>query len=94
MPNKVRTARGELIDFDLLRIKQQIAKKPPETEVKTRENFIDKKFQRRLKKINPEKIMVELPDVSVEPTVLETNDTVSEPTVEEKPTKPKKHKEN
>ena len=48
---KVRSARGEMVDFDLLKIKEQIASSPKPTEVKQRENFIDKKLRRRLKKL-------------------------------------------
>lgn len=48
MSNAVKSARGELVDFDLIRIKQQIASAPPTT-VAPRESFIDSKFRRRLK---------------------------------------------
>lgn len=46
----VRSARGTMVNFDLLKIKQQLALAPKTTEVKARENFIDAKFKRRLKK--------------------------------------------
>ena len=48
---KVRSARGVTIDFDELRIKQQLIETPKPTSVKTREEFIDKKLNRRLKKL-------------------------------------------
>jgi hypothetical protein len=51
MGRAVRSARGEKVDFDLLKIKQQIASAPKTTDVKARENFIDQKFKRRLKKL-------------------------------------------
>lgn len=44
----VLSARGERVDFDLLKIKQQIAAAPKTTTVKAREDFIDQKFKRRL----------------------------------------------
>lgn len=44
----VLSARGERVDFDLLKIKQQIASAPKTTTVKAREDFIDQKFKRRL----------------------------------------------
>lgn len=44
----VMSARGERVDFDLLKIKQQIAAAPKTTTVKAREDFIDQKFKRRL----------------------------------------------
>jgi hypothetical protein len=52
MAKPVRSARGEVVDFDLLRIKQQIASAPKTTNVKAREDFIDQKFKRRIKKLN------------------------------------------
>lgn len=51
MSNTVRSARGVLVDFDLIRIKQQIESTPKPTNVQARENFVDQKFKRRLKKI-------------------------------------------
>ena len=51
MPKRARSARGEMVDFDLLKIKQQIASAPKTTDVKKREDFIDKKLRRRVKKI-------------------------------------------
>lgn len=50
MPKIVKSARGNLVDFDLLKIKQQIGATPKTTNVKAREDFIDQKFKRRLKK--------------------------------------------
>jgi hypothetical protein len=47
----VRSARGVEVNFDLLKIKQQIASAPKTTEVKARESFIDQKFKRRLKRV-------------------------------------------
>lgn len=46
---KTRSAKGETVDFDLLRIKGQIAQKPKTQQVVAREKFIDKKLHRRLK---------------------------------------------
>jgi len=50
MPKVVRSARGEKVNFDLLKIKQQISAAPKTTDVAARENFIDGKFKRRLKR--------------------------------------------
>lgn len=46
MPSIVRSARGELVDFDLLKIQQQL-QQPNAIEVKTRQDYIDKRQQRR-----------------------------------------------
>jgi hypothetical protein len=44
--------RGEVIDFDLEQIKGQIASRPAPSNVKARQDFIDRKFRRRVKKIS------------------------------------------
>ena len=46
----VRSARGELVNFDLLKIKQQMADIPKPVVVEARENFVDNKFKRQLKR--------------------------------------------
>lgn len=43
MPRIVRTARGELVDFDTIIIKQQLAQAPMDIEVARRKEFIDSK---------------------------------------------------
>ena len=54
MKKVTRSARGTVVDFDLLKIKQQIATAPKTVDVKARENFIDQKFKRRLKRLTQE----------------------------------------
>jgi hypothetical protein len=49
MAGSIRSARGAMVDFDLLKIKQQIASAPKTVIVEARENFIDNKFKRQLK---------------------------------------------
>ena len=51
MGKPVKSAKGQVVDFDLLKIKQQMASAPKPTNVKAREDFIDQKFKRRLKKL-------------------------------------------
>jgi hypothetical protein len=51
MPNLVRSAKGEVLDFDLLLLKQQLQVAPAPTEVKVREDFIDKRMGRRTKRM-------------------------------------------
>jgi hypothetical protein len=48
---RVKSAKGKVIDFDLLKIKRQMEKKPISIDVKARQNFIDQKARRRLRKI-------------------------------------------
>jgi hypothetical protein len=52
MSKQVRSARGQVVDFDLLRIKQQISSAPKATTVQAREDFIDRKFKRRIKRLS------------------------------------------
>lgn len=66
---KVRSARGEVIDFDLLKIKAQIASTPKPATVKAREDFIDKKFKRRVRKLKKD-IVTQVAPVEVEPVDL------------------------
>jgi len=43
MARNVRTARGDLVDFDAIIIKQQLAQAPMNIEVQKRKQFIDSK---------------------------------------------------
>ena len=51
MSKKTRSARGELVDFDLLAIKQQLASAPVPVGVKDRRRFIDEKDGIRTKEL-------------------------------------------
>jgi hypothetical protein len=73
----VRSARGELVNFDLLKIKQQIASAPKTTDVKARENFIDQKFKRRLKRAQRQAVE-QIAEVVVEPSGLPTEEPAAE----------------
>lgn len=50
MSKTVRSMRGEIIDLDLLKIKQQIATAPKPVNVQEREQFVDKKIRRRVRR--------------------------------------------
>lgn len=50
MGQKYRSARGEIVDIDLVKIKQQIASTPKPVTVQEREKFVDKRIRRRVKK--------------------------------------------
>lgn len=51
MPKKVRSAKGQILDFDLLRIKEQLGDAPKPANVQARQDFIDQKMRRRVKKV-------------------------------------------
>lgn len=48
---KVRSAKGQMVDFDLLKIKEQIASEPPPVDVRARQDHIDQRLRRRLRKV-------------------------------------------
>lgn len=48
---KTRSAKGVMVDFDLLKIRQKLSAQPVTLDVKAREDFIDKKLRRRMRKI-------------------------------------------
>lgn len=48
---RIMSMRGEVVDFDLMDIKNQMANQPKPTEVKRRETFIESRLRRRAKKL-------------------------------------------
>ena len=49
MAKTVKSARGVEVNFDVLKIKQDIASAPAPMEVAARENFVEKRLKRKLK---------------------------------------------
>lgn len=88
MGKKHRSARGEIVDLDLIKIKQEIASAPKPLNVKAREDFIDKKVRRRLKR---KKSLPDIPAVEVSTPIAEelppedqaANEVETEKTTEE-----------
>lgn len=81
MAKRVRSAKGEIIDFDLLKIKEQIAAAPETLEVRTRQDFIERKLRRRMKvapKLNMPPKEIQSPPVE---KVVEVNTETGEQTV-------------
>lgn len=74
MGKKARSAKGETVDFDYLKIKEQLASAPTPMEVKNRQNFIENRLKRRLKKKLP---VVESAPVDVEPVLPEPTEEVA-----------------
>lgn len=66
MSRKIRSMRGEIIDLDLLKIKQQMASTPKPVDVKEREQFVDKKIRRRVRKQK----VVKDDDLDIDPTIV------------------------
>lgn len=93
MAKPIRSARGSLVDFDLIRIKQQMESTPKQAPVQARENFIDQRAKRRLNRSSS--AIVQSPTVepvSIDPTPavdIELTDTQSPVQVDEVSTKSK-----
>lgn len=49
MTKKVKTSRGADLDFDLLRIKEEISTAPQSLHVQNRKNYIEQRLRRRVK---------------------------------------------
>lgn len=47
---KGRSARGVSVDFDALKIKEQLVERPAPVEVQAREDFVDQRLKRRAKR--------------------------------------------
>lgn len=78
MPRIVRTARGEMIDFDTIIIKQQLAEAPMNIEVARRKQFIDSK-EGKVRGSKPE--LVADPQVLEVDPVLEVGDELDPPEI-------------
>lgn len=80
MPKKVRSAKGEIVDFDLMKIKEQMANAAPPADVKAREDFVDRRLRRRLRRTTVRPPAPKLPSkpVEVDPVIPSTNPVQSE----------------
>jgi hypothetical protein len=68
--------RGQLIDWDLAMVKNEMKKKPAPLNVTNRQDFIDAKLRRRVKKVRDDLSKVEAAKVERE---------IASPPVEEQP---------
>lgn len=88
MSKGVKSARGATVNFDLLKIKQQMATAPKPTVVQARESFVDTKLKRRVRRLSNAVKPAIIDDSEVQQEdVVETN----EPSVD-KTTQPSKDK--
>lgn len=79
MGKRVRSAKGEMVDFDLLKIKEQIATAPAPQDVRARQDFIEKRLRRRLKKAQQPAPPVQKKQTAVEPKMPATEDLSEAP---------------
>jgi len=80
MGKKARSVRGEIVDFDLMQIKKQIASAPTPLEVKARQDFIENRLKRRIKKAQN---VVDESNKDVAPELPEPTATVDESHIED-----------
>ena len=78
MGKKIRSARGDLVDFDLLKIKEQMATSVPPQVVRARQDFIERRLRRRLKKVTAPAPAINTQDRSskIEPRMAATEELV------------------
>jgi len=57
MAVKGKSARGEVVDFDLLRIKEQMASSPVSIDVQKRQDFVENRLRRRARKKVPQELL-------------------------------------
>ena len=69
MPRIVRSARGEIVDFDLIMIKNQLAQAPQNVEVARRQQFIDNKEESPRRQVAKPATQPVQPPVEVPPTI-------------------------
>lgn len=66
MPTKHRSARGEIVDLDLLRIKTELALKPPTPNAMTRNDYVNGSMKQRRRQTVKQRTPV--PEVEARPT--------------------------
>ena len=89
MSKQARSARGEIIDFDLLAIKQQLATAPVPVSVDQRRRFVDEKDGIKAKPVLPAAFAMAVEAVeesaAAEPEVVTVEETEEEAVVEPEP---------
>jgi len=76
---KARSARGVMVDFDLLKIKQNMAKAPVSVDVRTRQDFIESRTKRKTKKAVEDSIEINtIPEDMPEPPSAPNEELINE----------------
>ena len=88
MSKGVKSARGAMVDFDLLKIKQQMATAPKPTVVQARESFVDTKLKRRVRRLSTAAKVATIEASDAAPEVVEAEVVAEEN--KPQPTKDKK----
>lgn len=80
MAKRTRSAKGTMVDFDLFRIREQIANAPTPTTVAARENFVEQRLKRRTRRLKREVISATTTETT--PITNNTEDTTNASTSE------------
>lgn len=73
MGKKVRSARGVIVDFDLMKVKQEIANAQP-VDVSDRTAFVEKRLRRRTKRTATPTVAPKVEEPAVEEVEAEVDD--------------------
>ena len=68
---KIRSARGTVVDFDLMQIKQAIGSQPAPTDVAARQDHIDARLRRRMRNLKKTPISPTRRQTPTQPTKVE-----------------------
>lgn len=93
MAVKGRSAKGVVVDFDLLRIKEQMSATPTSVDVRKRQDFIENRLRRRARKKVPAELLAaanEKVRIEVEKTMPAVEDEPAEMFEEESAVEPQK----
>lgn len=80
MSRIIRSAKGQLVDFDLLRIKNQLSTSPKAAATTDRQEFVEAKTNRRIRRskgnqANTVEEVAKQPEVAEKPTAKRLNKT-------------------
>lgn len=88
MSVKGKSAKGVVVDFDLLKIKEQMAAAPPSIDVRKRQDFVENRLRRRARKKVPQELLEkaveavevdpEMPSVEGEPAAMIEEEVIPE----------------
>jgi len=83
MARRIRSAKGETVDFDLLHIKQQMTSTKPTKSVRARQDFIDRRLRRKIKKAPVPAPKIKSDETQVDPKMPGTEDAVESKLIDE-----------
>jgi len=93
MTKKARSAKGMMVDFDQIKIKQQLTDKPTPIEVQQREDQVDQRLKRRIRRLAEQTALagkVEAVDIQDQAVVPVVDELMEEDSIKRKQ-KTKKH---